>query len=41
MRNLDWFEVVAIRGQLDNGMVAHHQVHMKLGFRIADPDDNS
>lgn len=41
VRNLDWFEVVAIRGQLDNGMVAHHQVHMKLGFRIADPDDDS
>jgi flavin-binding protein dodecin len=41
VRNLDWFEVVAIRGQLSDGMVAHHQVQMKLGFRIADPDGDS
>ncbi|HTR68799.1 MAG TPA: dodecin [Mycobacteriales bacterium] len=34
VRNLDWFEVTAIRGQLDNGEVAHFQVQMKVGFRI-------
>jgi dodecin len=34
VRNLDWFEVSAIRGQLDNGTVAHFQVQMKVGFRI-------
>jgi flavin-binding protein dodecin len=34
VRNLDWFEVTAIRGQLDDGNVAHFQVQMKVGFRI-------
>ena len=34
VRNLDWFEVTSIRGQLDNCEVAHFQVQMKVGFRI-------
>ncbi|MCA1369444.1 dodecin family protein [Bradyrhizobium sp. BRP14] len=34
MRNLDWFEVDEIRGQIVNGKVAHYQVVMKVGFRI-------
>lgn len=34
MRNLDWFEVGEIRGQIVNGKVAHYQVVMKVGFRI-------
>jgi dodecin len=34
VRNLDWFEVSAIRGQINNGEVAHFQVQMKVGFRI-------
>jgi hypothetical protein len=34
VRNLDWFEVTSIRGQLDDGTVAHFQVQMKVGFRI-------
>jgi dodecin len=33
-RNLDWFEVEQIRGQIENGTVAHYQVVMKVGFRI-------
>ncbi|WEX75694.1 dodecin family protein [Sinorhizobium numidicum] len=33
-RNLDWFEVDQIRGQIVNGAVAHYQVVMKVGFRI-------
>ena len=36
VRNLDWFEVVSIRGQLSQGMVAHYQVQMKVGFRMED-----
>ncbi|OAP36557.1 dodecin flavoprotein [Sinorhizobium glycinis] len=36
MRNLDWFEVDQIRGQIVNGKVAHYQVVMKVGFRIDD-----
>jgi dodecin len=34
LRHLDWFEVVGIRGQIDDGRVAHYQVTMKLGFRL-------
>ncbi|HTW20549.1 MAG TPA: dodecin [Mycobacteriales bacterium] len=34
VRNLDWFEVTSIRGQLTDGAVAHFQVQMKVGFRI-------
>jgi flavin-binding protein dodecin len=36
LRNLDWFEVVSIRGQLDEGGVAHYQVTLKIGFRLED-----
>jgi flavin-binding protein dodecin len=35
-RNLDWFEVTEIRGQLAEGGVAHVQVGVKIGFRIED-----
>jgi flavin-binding protein dodecin len=34
VRNLDWFEVQSIRGQLADGAVAHWQVTVKLGFRL-------
>lgn len=34
VRNLDWFEVTSIRGQLNDGAVKHFQVQMKVGFRI-------
>ena len=35
LRNLDWFEVVAVRGQIsDEGRVAHYQVTLKIGFRL-------
>ena len=36
LRNLDWFEVTEIRGQLAAGSVAHVQVTMKVGFRLED-----
>ncbi|WP_323099608.1 dodecin [Intrasporangium sp. YIM S08009] len=36
VRNLDWFEVTDIRGQLGDGGVAHWQVTVKLGFRLED-----
>jgi flavin-binding protein dodecin len=36
-RNLDWFEVTEIRGQLAEGDVAHVQVGLKVGFRIEEP----
>jgi dodecin len=34
VRNLDWFEILAVRGQINDGQVAHFQVQMKVGFRI-------
>ncbi len=37
VRNLDWFEVKDVRGQLVDGAVAHWQVTVKLGFRIETP----
>ncbi|MDF3298790.1 dodecin [Streptomyces tropicalis] len=38
LRNLDWFEVSQVRGQIENGEVVHFQVCMKVGFRIEDAD---
>jgi flavin-binding protein dodecin len=34
--NMDWFQVVETRGHIENGKVAHFQVTLKVGFRIAD-----
>ncbi len=34
LKNLDWFEVVETRGQLENSKVAHFQVKLKVGFRL-------
>jgi flavin-binding protein dodecin len=34
LRNLDWFELVEVRGAIQNGEVAHYQVTMKVGFRL-------
>jgi flavin-binding protein dodecin len=36
MRNVDWFEVTAVRGHVADGRVAHYQVTMKVGFRLED-----
>lgn len=38
LRNLDWFEVTEVRGQLENGEIAHWQVSMKVGFRLEETD---
>ena len=34
LRNLDWFEVTQIRGQIEGNEVAHWQVGLKVGFRL-------
>ncbi len=34
VRGLDWFEVTEIRGHLEEGVIAHYQVGLKLGFRL-------
>ncbi|HEX9517579.1 MAG TPA: dodecin [Streptosporangiaceae bacterium] len=36
LRHLDWFEITQIRGQMEDGEVAHFQVGMKVGFRLED-----
>ena len=36
LRNLDWFEVVEVRGAIMDGAVNHYQVTMKVGFRLDD-----
>lgn len=38
VRNLDWFEVTAVRGYINQGAVNHFQVQMKVGFRIESAD---
>ena len=38
VRNLDWFEVGQIRGEIAEGQFAHVQVQTKVGFRL-DPKD--
>jgi dodecin len=38
LRNLEWFEVTEIRGQIHDGAVAHFQVGLKVGFRLEDSD---
>jgi dodecin len=38
LRNLDWFEVVEVRGAIVDGEVAHYQVTMKVGLRLEDTE---
>jgi len=34
--HLEWFEVLETRGHIVNGLVAHWQVTIKIGFRLED-----
>jgi flavin-binding protein dodecin len=34
VRNVDWVEVVSIRGHVEEGAIEHFQVTMKVGFRL-------
>ncbi|SDD26980.1 hypothetical protein SAMN05660690_3829 [Geodermatophilus telluris] len=36
VRNLEWFEVQEVRGQVADGDVAYFQVTLKIGFRVED-----
>jgi flavin-binding protein dodecin len=38
LRNLDWFELVGVRGAILNGEVNHYQVTLKVGFRLDDKE---
>ena len=39
LRNLDWFEVKEIRGNIQDGQVGWYQVKLSVGFRVLDPAD--
>jgi len=39
LRNIDWYEVIQIRGHLADGRVADNQVTLKVGFRLEDWQD--
>ncbi|MFT4212667.1 MAG: dodecin family protein [Microbacterium sp.] len=39
LRNVEWFEVVSVRGHADEQSVLHYQVTLKVGFRLEDPDE--
>jgi flavin-binding protein dodecin len=34
VRNMRWFEVIETRGHIEDGKVAHYQVHLKVGFTV-------
>lgn len=36
VRNIEWFEMQEVRGQVVEGEVAHFQVRLKIGFRVED-----
>ena len=39
LRNLDWFQLVEVRGAISNGEISHYQVTVKVGFRLEDTDE--
>ena len=34
LHNLRWFEITNVRGDIQNGVVSHYQVTMKVGFTL-------
>jgi len=36
IKNMDWFKVVEVRGQIDDGKVHYWQATVKIGFRLED-----
>ncbi|HYD73983.1 MAG TPA: dodecin [Candidatus Binatia bacterium] len=36
IRNVRWFEIAQVRGQVEGGKIAHWQVTMKVGFTLDD-----
>jgi len=36
IKNMDWFKVVEVRGQIDDGVVHYWQVTIKIGFKLDD-----
>jgi flavin-binding protein dodecin len=38
LRNLDWFELIEVRGAISDGEIQHYQVKLKVGFRLDDTE---
>lgn len=36
VRHLRWFEVVQMRGEIENGKIQHYQVTLKAAFTLED-----
>jgi flavin-binding protein dodecin len=36
VRNMRWFQMIDLRGHIDNGNVSHWQVTVKIGFTLED-----
>jgi dodecin len=36
LRNMRWFEVVDMRGHIEEGAIGHWQVTVKIGFTLED-----
>ncbi|GAA3920193.1 dodecin [Microbacterium invictum] len=36
LHGIDWFEVVSVRGHLEDNAIHHFQVTLKVGFRLDD-----
>lgn len=36
LRNVSWFELMQVRGHIDEADVSHYQVTIKIGFRLED-----
>lgn len=36
LRNLRWFEVTQMRGEIEDGRIRHYQVTLKAGFTLED-----
>ena len=39
IRNLDWFVVKEVRGNIQDGSVAWYQVTVSIGFRVVSSED--
>jgi dodecin len=39
LKNLDWFEVKEVRGQIEEGKVKWYQVKVGVGFRVLSAED--
>ncbi|HEV7166828.1 MAG TPA: dodecin [Micrococcaceae bacterium] len=37
LENLDWFEVIQVRGHIKDGVIEHYQAQVKVGFKLNDP----